>query len=363
MRNCKFHNSFYYFCSYKSQGSSNPQLFEMPSNQALNALGHAVSGSVGTAISTATLYPLDLVTTRLKAQRKSHDKAHYDGIIAAFKGIVSREGGVGALYNGLGEDVAKSVVDSFLFFGFYNYLRRRDRRPRILEELAIGAIAGACAKACTTPMSNVVTRKQMSSGDESVWEILSTIRNQSGILGLWSGYSATLVLTLNPSITFFVNRRLAARIIPALEDEDIPVAWIAFLIAASSKTMATALTYPFQTGKTRLQMANRSLPQTETKSEKVTENGQVSDAQRARKTLFRRLVELLDKTIFGVILRIMKEEGVKALYAGIRGELLKSFFSHGLTMLTKGVLHRLVIRIWFLYMLPYLEQRKLRVKS
>lgn len=337
----------------------------MPSTQVLNALGHAVSGSVGTAISTATLYPLDLVTTRLKAQNKSADNektAHYDGIVAAFKGIMAREGGVGALYSGLGEDVGKSVVDSFLFFGFYNYLRRPGRTPRILEELAIGAVAGACAKVMTTPMSNVVTRKQMSSGDETVWEMLSTIRKQSGILGLWSGYSATLVLTLNPSITFFVNRRLASRIIPALEEEDIPVAWIAFLIAASSKAMATALTYPFQTGKTRLQMAGRSLPRTEAKDGDKVGGSEASEAQRARKTLVRRLIDLLDKTIFGVILRILKEEGVKALYAGIRGELLKSFFSHGLTMLTKGLLHRLVIRLWF-RILPYLQQRRIRTKS
>lgn len=334
----------------------------MPSNQALNALGHAVSGSVGTAISTATLYPLDLVTTRLKAQKKAQDTAYYDGIIATFKGIVSQEGGISALYSGLGEDVAKSVVDSFLFFGFYNYLRRRDRKPKILEELAIGAIAGACAKAVTTPMSNVVTRKQMSSGDETVWEMLSTIRKQSGIAGLWSGYSATLVLTTNPSITFFVNRRLAARIIPALEDEDIPVAWIAFLIAASSKAIATAITYPFQTGKTRLQMASRSLPQTEIKGDRGFDDSDTSGSHEARKTIIKKMIELLDRSIFGIILRILKEEGVKALYAGIRGELLKSFFSHGLTMLTKGVLHRLVIRLWF-RLLPYLEQRRIRAKS
>lgn len=327
----------------------------MASNAAINALGHAVSGSAGTAISAASLYPLDLVTTRLKAQRQLRNTKRYDGIIEAFKGIISQEGGVAALYSGLGEDVAKSVVDSFLFFGFYNYLRPRSRRPRILEELAVGAIAGACARALTTPISNVVTRKQMSSGDESVREMLSLIRKQSGLLGLWSGYSATLVLTLNPSITFFVNRRLAARIIPALEDEDIPVAWIAFLIAAFSKATATAITYPFQTGRTRLQMANRpadgKLP--------LHQQEQAEDTQRTHPA--QRIVEFLNGTIFGVILRIIKKEGLRALYDGIRGELLKGFFSHGLTMLSKGVIHRLVIRLWF-RLLPFLAKQRLRVK-
>lgn len=328
----------------------------MASNQALNALGHAVSGSVGTAISTATLYPLDLVTTRLKAQGQLKDSsARYDGVIAAFKGITSREGGIGALYSGLGEDVAKSVVDSFLFFGFYNYLRPRHRRPKILEELAVGAVAGACARALTTPISNVVTRKQMSSGQQTLLEMLAAIRKQSGLLGLWSGYSATLVLTLNPSITFFVNRRLAERIIPALEDEDIPVAWVAFLIAAWSKATATAITYPFQKGKTRLQMASIS-----TDKERSDEESGVQ-AQKESVSLRNKVAKFLDQTIFGVILHIIKKEGLRALYAGVQGELLKSFFSHGLTMLSKGVAHRLVIRLWFL-ILPHLPRRRVQSK-
>lgn len=328
----------------------------MASNQALNALGHAVSGSVGTAISTATLYPLDLVTTRLKAQGQLKDSgARYDGVIAAFKGITSREGGIGALYSGLGEDVAKSVVDSFLFFGFYNYLRPRHRRPKIIEELAVGAVAGACARALTTPISNVVTRKQMSSRQQTLLEMLAVIRKQSGLLGLWSGYSATLVLTLNPSITFFVNRRLAERIIPALEDEDIPVAWVAFLIAAWSKATATAITYPFQKGKTRLQMASIS-----TDKERPDEESGVQ-AQNESVSLRDKVAQFLDQTIFGVILHIIKKEGLRALYAGVQGELLKSFFSHGLTMLSKGVAHRLVIRLWFL-ILPHLPRRRIQSK-
>ncbi|KAH7131372.1 mitochondrial carrier domain-containing protein [Dactylonectria estremocensis] len=328
----------------------------MVSNQALNALGHAVSGSVGTAVSTATLYPLDLVTTRLKAQGQKQDSdAEYDGIISAFKGIVSREDGVKALYSGLGEDVAKSVVDSFLFFGFYSYLRPRHRKPRILEELAVGAIAGACARAITTPISNVVTRKQMSSERQTLREMLAAIRKQSGLLGLWSGYSATLVLTLNPSITFFVNRRLAERIISALEDEDIPIAWVAFLIAAASKATATAITYPVQKGKTRLQMASFAANKETSHKENGVKEEQETVSVRGK------IAEFLDQTIFGVILRILKKEGLRALYAGIHGELLKSFFSHGLTMLSKGVIHRLVIRLWF-FMLPHLPRRRLQSK-
>ncbi|KAM0349295.1 hypothetical protein ACHAPU_003704 [Fusarium lateritium] len=329
----------------------------MSSQQALDALGHALSGSIGTAISTASLYPLDLVTTRLKAQRKTGSSpGDYDGVISALKGIAANEGGAKALYSGLGTDVAKSIVDSFLFFGFYNYLRPRHRKPKILEELLVGAIAGGCARALTTPVSNVVTRKQMLGSDQSLREILAEMRRESGLLGLWSGYSATLMLTLNPSITFFVNRRLAARIIPALEEEDVPVAWVAFLIAATSKASATAVTYPFQTGKTRLQMAGSSVDPANSDKEEIHKRGSTS------KHILKKIVGFLNQSIYGVIVRIITNEGVRALYAGLQGELFKSFFSHGLTMLTKGVIHRFVVRIWFLVLLPHLQQRRLRMK-
>ena len=325
------------------------------SSNALDALGHAVSGSMGTGIATATVFPLDLVTTRLKAQRNTDGgEQHYDGIVDALKAIVSREGGVGALYNGLGPAVGKSLVDSFLFFGFYTYLQQTRRHPSVLQELGMGALAGACSKAITTPISNVVTRMQMQPDTESLLQALKDIRKEGGVAGLWAGYSATLVLTMNPSLTFFVNRRLAKRIIPALEDEDVPVAWIAFMVAAFSKAAATALTYPFQTGKTRLQM-----PDDAEEPGTTNDKGKEHDAEAHRRkhnALLSRILAFLDKTVFGVIIRIVKKEGIQALYDGIRGELLKGFLSHGLTMVTKGFLHRLVIRLWALSQ-PHLRNR------
>ncbi|KAG6005961.1 hypothetical protein E4U43_000520 [Claviceps pusilla] len=325
----------------------------MPSNAALDALGHAVSGSIGTGVSTAAVFPLDLVTTRLKAQRQLDRIDQYDGVIDGLRAIVSRDGGIAALYNGLGPSVGKSIVDSFLFFGFYTYLRQTTRQSNVVQELATGALAGAFSKAITTPISNVVTRMQMQPDTESLRQALAEIKTQGGgIAGLWSGYSATLVLTMNPSITFFVNRRLARRIIPALEEEDIPVAWIAFLLAAFSKAAATVLTYPFQTGRTRLQMPNNNKSKFDESisAESVdTEKNETAHCKRHRfRSLLIRLYEMFDKTVFGIILQIINKEGLRALYDGLQGELLKGFLSHGLTMVTKGSLHRLVIRLWFL---------------
>ncbi|KAM3509701.1 hypothetical protein MY11210_006207 [Beauveria gryllotalpidicola] len=319
----------------------------MASSQALEALGHALSGSFGTATSTAVLAPLDLVTTRLKVQRQLDDHAQYTGVLDAFRSIL-RDEGLGTFYSGLGTDVAKSIIDSFLFFGFYNLLRQRSgKAPGVLQEVAFGMLAGASSKACTAPLSNVVARRQMTPSEEemrSVTQTLRDMRREGGVKALWAGYSATLVLTLNPSITMLLNRRLAERVIPMLEEEtDVPVAWAAFLLAASSKSAATALTYPFQTAKTMLQMPNAGSDE-----EDGVEEEEKEKRRRKRRTLWARLVAAFDQTIFGMILRLIRTEGLRALYDGMEGELLKGFFSHGLTMLAKGFFHRLVIRVWIM---------------
>ncbi|KAK1756049.1 peroxisomal adenine nucleotide transporter 1 [Echria macrotheca] len=319
----------------------------------LPSLGHAASGAGGTVISTLATYPLDLVNTRLKVQRQLRadgtidDIDAYRGILDAFHTIYAREGGLSAFFVGLGPDLVKSAADSFLFFLFYTWFRARRLHARnapylnTLEELAVGAAAGACAKAFTTPVSNVVTRKQTASlldakdGNHvkaaTFSEIVADIRREKGVLGLWAGYSASLVLTLNPSMTFFLQHMLK-RMFVAREKWDEPGRRATFLLAALSKVAATSVTYPFQIAKARVQV---SAP-----SEKPSRPG---------------LQSLAGDTIFGTVFRIAKAEGITALYDGIGGELLKGFFSHGTTMMAKDIVHGLLIQS-YLAMLIFLQR-------
>ncbi|EAQ91259.1 hypothetical protein CHGG_03194 [Chaetomium globosum CBS 148.51] len=308
----------------------------------------------GTALSTLATYPLDLVSTRLKVQRQLQRDGSmaaadaYAGVADAFRTIYAREGGPRAFFAGLGVDLGKGVADAGLWFGFYTWFRARRlamRRdvPHLsgFEELAVGAAAGACAKLFTTPVSNVVTRRQTASlldggsggGDDkgdsdnaardlSFGEIISEMRRERGVLGLWAGYSASLVLTLNPSITFFLQQVLK-RALVARERWDEPGASTTFLLAAASKVIATSATYPFQIAKARMQVS--AAP--DDKGEGGRSGGR--------------------DNIFATVLRIARAEGGKALYDGIGGELLKGFFSHGTTMLSKDVIHRFIVQLYF----------------
>ncbi len=343
-----------------------------------SSIGHAAAGSVGTAISTLATYPLDLVNTRLKVQRQLQDDEtrgpRYKSIADAFRTIYAREGGVTAFFAGLTTDLAKSAVDSFLFFLFYSYLRvrlrQRQRRLGVqrrslspLQELAVGAVAGACARFFTTPISNVVTRRQTAGvgndggqgRDASFWDSVAEIqREKGGVQGLWAGYSASLVLTLNPSITFFLQDTLATAVAGADLDDD---AGPGFLVAAVSKVVATAITYPFQAAKARVQVApappqEKGQSDSTSAADNVTETSEhgprgenMSEALSAS-TVLDKAHSLVQDNIFATVLRIARDEGAGALYDGLSGELLKAFFSHGIAMFSKDIAHRLIVRLY-----------------
>ncbi|KAL1880631.1 hypothetical protein Daus18300_001242 [Diaporthe australafricana] len=353
----------------------------MPADQFLPAIGHAISGATGTAISTTATYPLDLINTRLKVQRQLRKDGaispseQYAGISDAVSRIYEREGGLSAFYAGLGSDVFKGVADSFLFFLFYNWFRTKksqgnSRRLAAWEELAVGAAAGACARLFTTPIGNVVTRKQTASliaeddggagqagRNLSFAEVLHVIRAERGFLGLWAGYSATLVLTLNPSITFYLQHALKKALVDRGREGESNGA--TFLIAALSKAVATAATYPFQIAKARVQVSAPESPKPEEEEKEKeasagTKEGDtlvveqnVGKKDSKAQALTGRLHRLAEETIFGTVLRIGRTEGTEALYDGISGELLKAFFNHGTTMLSKEIVHKLIVQLYF----------------
>lgn len=336
---------------------------------ALPALAHALAGSTGSAISNLAIYPLDLIITRLQVQRQLRTTSsvpssnEYSGVLDAAEKIYA-DGGILAFYTGVLQDTGKSVADSFLFFLFYNYLREKRLTRKgaaattlpALDELLVGALAGACSKFFTTPLANIVTRKQTAalgstrstrkSALPSARAIAAQIRDEKGVQGFWSGYSASIILTLNPSITFFLFESFKRSLLPRSQREH-PSARATFLLAAISKAIASTVTYPFSLAKARAQSSAAPPVETSAAEDVATDvkgvetTAQAKDAgRRAGRTAAR-------STVFDTILRIYKQEGLAALYEGVGGEILKGFLGHGITMLLKEEIHRWIIKLYF----------------
>lgn len=304
-------------------------------------------------MSNVVVYPLELVVTRLKVQRRlkggestsaDDGDSSYNGIIDAFGKIYANEGGVPAFYGGLEQDTVKSIADSFFFFLAYSTLQRQRKkgRPsehiliRILEQIGTGMVAGAFSKLLTTPISIIVTRKQVAamasakaaSDDKpkmlgrklSVRQIAEEVYRKKGLAGFWSGYSATLLLTLNPSLTFFLDA-FFRRILKVRKHSGLLAT---FLLAATAKAIASTVLYPLSLAKSRAQAAGAS-------SDEI--KGQTKGNR---------------PNVISTIYEMANEEGIAALYAGLIGEVLKGFFSHGLTMLVKERVQPLVIKLYYL---------------
>ena len=186
-------------------------------------------------------------------------------------------------------------------------------------------------------------------------EIAARIHKEKGIRGFWGGYSASLVLTLNPSLTFFFFESLK-RLLPRSKRDD-PGARLTFLLAALSKAGASSITYPFSLAKSRSQVSPAPAvdkSRAELKKEAKSDLHNAAHSATAAKAVGRKdLKRAADATVFSAVARIYRDEGLEALYVGLGGEVLKGFFSHGITMLVKEEVHGWVIKLYFALLNAY----------
>ena len=83
--------------------------------------------------------------------------------------------------------------------------------PGIVIELGLGAVAGAVAQLFTIPVAVITTRQQTQPRGEKKGLIdtgREVLDSEDGWTGLWRGLKASLVLVVNPAITYGAYERL-----------------------------------------------------------------------------------------------------------------------------------------------------------
>jgi hypothetical protein len=146
---------------------------------------------------------------------------HYDSAWDAISKI-SKEEGIGGLYAGITGSLIGVASTNFAYFYWYSlvrglYLARYPGAPGTAAELSLGAVAGSLAQLFTIPIAVVTTRQQTVPKAErkslldTTWEV---IEGDDGWTGLWRGLKASLVLVINPSITYGAYQRLRTVLFP-----------------------------------------------------------------------------------------------------------------------------------------------------
>ncbi len=266
-------------------------------------VAHALAGAGGGLLSMALTYPLITLSTRAQVESK---RAHTSAIDAARR-IIHREG-VSGLYAGLESALFGIGVTNFVYYYWYEWSRnffekaaikagRSSRKLTTVESIMAGAVAGSATVLITNPIWVVNTRmtarkqeseEQLLPGGEkpekkkpsTIGTFLKILKDE-GFMTLFAGVLPALVLVINPILQYTIFEQLK-NLIEAKKKRITPTD--SFYLGALGKLLATSITYPYITVKSRMHVAGKDGPK-----EGMTQS----------------------------LRRILKEEGVAGLYGGM----------------------------------------------
>lgn len=293
----------------------------------LSPWGKAFAGAMAACLANTLVYPLDLAKTRLQVQDDaSSDKdeteqlsdiekslsstPHYNGVLDVIQKVYEK-GGLKALYSGLLGNLAGTVSTNFAYFYWYSLLHSlyvekyaHTESLTTATELLLGALAGAIAQLFTIPVSVVTTRQQ--TNDLPFFEAARDVLRQDGARGLWRGLKASLILVVNPSITYGSSSRLRSLLFEGKQYLSVPEN---FVLGAISKSMATIATQPLIVAKVVQQSSSK----------------------------FHSFVD--------VLIHLIKSGGLKALFRGIGPQISKGILVQGLLLAFKDKVEGYILKL------------------
>lgn len=292
----------------------------------VEAIGDAIAGAGAGVFSLLVMYPLDTIKTR-NTVKDINSKLNES------KFSRKKAGTIAELYHGLGIGLIADGVQSAAYYYFYTllrkmYIRRFECAPGTAASLGIGSLAGCLNMTLTLPLSTLHTRMQtaklhVGKSKISLLETTKEILKDEGISGLWAGLRTSLILVINPSITFFAFETLKRalekyfRASGKASNFVLNSYWI-FILGALAKLIATIITYPLILVKTRLQTGGDA-------------DGRYNGMR-------------------DVINRVYRKFGVKGLYSGMNSKLLQTCFSSAIKFAMKDVFEdaSFLLLIWIL---------------
>jgi len=270
------------------------------------ALVHAIAGTAGGSTAMTLMYPLDQIRTYLQVKKAT-------STLEGTKALLKEDGFVG-LYRGLGSVLISLAVSNFVYFYANNLLKvlikkYTKEQVTVIQNLFIASVAGVINVLLTCPLWVANTRLKLQfkgsgkrdSGKEikpykGMYDCLARVAKEEGILALWSGTIASLILVSNPTINFVVYDKIRQIWVSAAKKQGRSLTSVEiFVNGAIAKAVATVLTYPIQVAQTRLRAHGK---ESETK-EKYT-------------------------STFDVLLKLYKSDGLFGWFAGMDVKLVQT---------------------------------------
>ncbi|KZZ92660.1 peroxisomal membrane protein PMP47B [Ascosphaera apis ARSEF 7405] len=236
-------------------------------SQQSDNIAHALAGAGGGILSMILTYPLITLSTRAQVESKRARSSTIDAI----RHIVAREG-IDGLYSGLGSALAGISVTNFVYYYWYEWTRAafekaavkagRAKKLGTIESMIAGAIAGSATVIATNPIWVINTRMTTRKTDgqtlgekksKTTFQVLKELLQEGGIRALFAGVLPALILVINPILQYSIFEQLKNLV--AKRRRVTPTD--AFYLGAIGKLLATSITYPYITLKSRMHVASK----------------------------------------------------------------------------------------------------------
>ncbi|CAA7258933.1 unnamed protein product [Cyclocybe aegerita] len=311
-----------------------------------------IAGAGGGLVASIATCPLDVVKTKLQAQRAIVGQEGYYGVLGTVKNILT-ENGIRGMYRGLGPTILGYLPTWAIYFAVYDGIKTvfgepptsfggmsqkqnerlypaaqvKGYQPVMREHpwslhILSAMTAGAASTICTNPLWVIKTRFMTQTRDEVRYrhtlDAAITIWKSEGVKAFYRGLLPSLLGILHVAVQFPLYEQLK---ILAQGDSDAPLSSEAILgCSAISKMTASIATYPHEVVRTRLQTQRRPL------ADEMSSDGMVKQYKRG-----------------GVIYttkKLIRKEGWSGLYKGLSVNLIRTVPNSAVTMLTYELLMR-----------------------
>jgi len=312
------------------------------------ATNSMIAGAGGGLVASIATCPLDVIKTKLQAQRAIPGHPAYEGVVDTLKSTY-KHSGIRGLYRGLGPTMLGYLPTWGIYFAVYDGIKgyfgeiplgsvaAADRiypaaqvkgyQPVMREhpwELHIfsAMAAGAASTICTNPLWVIKTRFMTQSREEVRYrhtlDAALTIYRSEGIRAFYRGILPSLLGILHVAVQFPLYEQLK---LWAHQDPTVPISFKRILLcSAIAKMTASIATYPHEVIRTRLQTQRLPL------ADDTSSDGMV-------KSHLRRGIIYTTK-------KIIVKEGWTALYKGLSINLFRTVPNSAATILTYEYLIR-----------------------
>ncbi|CAB3403994.1 unnamed protein product [Caenorhabditis bovis] len=234
----------------------------------LSAYENLIGGFTGGIASTLVCHPFDLLKIRFSANEGNPLRPQYNGYADAVRKIVRAEG-IRGLYQGLTPSLIGASLSWGLYFQWYYVIKETIQKytpsgNENVDNLICGFLSGSAVMCITNPIWLTKTRlclqyeNRKAKQFDGMIDCMKQTVKQDGFNGLYRGFVPGIIGTTHGAIQFAIynwmkDKRCEMRGIPKdsfLNHTDY------LFFSASSKILATTMTFPYQVLRTRMQDHN-----------------------------------------------------------------------------------------------------------